>query len=152
MTRLEVDAIVNAANIYLLGGGGIDGAIHAAAGRELYNECKKLNGCAIGQAKITKGYNLPAKNVIHTVGPTDGNPNLLRSCYLSCLDLALQHSIRTICFCCIATGIYGFPREPAAKIALTTTREWYHFLSRNEYMHFNKSTESGYQKNLILIA
>ncbi|KAM6404638.1 ADP-ribose glycohydrolase MACROD2 isoform 12-T14 [Pluvialis apricaria] len=134
ITVLEVDAIVNAANSSLLGGGGVDGCIHRAAGPCLVAECRNLSGCETGQAKITCGYDLPAKYVIHTVGPiarghlTDTHKENLASCYKSSLKLAKENNIRSIAFPCISTGIYGFPNEPAAVIALNTIKEW---LSKN---------------------
>jgi O-acetyl-ADP-ribose deacetylase (regulator of RNase III) len=133
ITRQTVDAIVNAANTTLLGGGGVDGAIHRAAGPELLAECRTLCGCATGQAKITKGHRLPAKWVIHTVGPVwhdgrHGEDDLLASCYRSCFALAKQHGIRTIAFPSISTGAYGFPMERAARIAVRETQA---FLERN---------------------
>lgn len=124
ITQLDVDAIVNAANSSLLGGGGVDGAIHRAAGGELVEECRALGGCHTGEAKITRGYRLPARHVIHTVGPVwrggdHDEDTLLASCYRNSLALARQHSLRTVAFPAISTGIYGFPRERAARIAVT---------------------------------
>ena len=133
ITRQVVDAIVNAANTTLLGGGGVDGAIHRTAGPELLAECRTLGGCATGQAKITKGYRLPAKWVIHTVGPVwrdghHGEDELLASCYRSCFALTEQHSIHTLAFPSISTGAYGFPMERAARIAVREARA---FLAKN---------------------
>lgn len=129
ITTLTVDAIVNAANKSLLGGGGVDGAIHAVAGPELLLECETLGGCETGQAKITKGYNLPAHYVIHTVGPIYWAENgqesaLLASCYTNSLELARQHELRTIAFPCISTGVFRYPKDEAASIAIKTVREY----------------------------
>uniref|UniRef100_A0A8P0THB4 Mono-ADP ribosylhydrolase 1 n=1 Tax=Canis lupus familiaris TaxID=9615 RepID=A0A8P0THB4_CANLF len=130
ITKLEVDAIVNAANSSLLGGGGVDGCIHRAAGPLLTDECRTLQSCETGKAKITGGYRLPAKHVIHTVGPiAHGEPSAsqaaeLRSCYLSSLDLLLEHRLRSAAFPCISTGVFGYPSEAAAEVVLAALREW----------------------------
>ncbi len=153
ITTLEVDGIVNAANNSLLGGGGVDGAIHRAAGPALLEECRKLNGCATGEAKITKGHNLPAQYVIHTVGPvwhggTTGEDDLLASCYQKSFKLAREFTLQSIAFPAISTGVYGFPKHRAARIAI---RETLKALAENKglarvlFVCFNTETRIAYE-------
>lgn len=156
ITKLEVDAIVNAANNSLLGGGGVDGAIHAAAGPGLLEECRGLGGCETGQAKITGGYNLSARYVIHTVGPvwrggTQGEAELLASCYRECFRLTVENQILSIAFPAISCGVYGFPVPQACKIAM---KETVSFLSGKSNVNqvvfacFNETVENALRKNL----
>ena len=149
ITQQSVDAIVNAANHSLLGGGGVDGAIHRVAGPQLLEECRQLNGCATGEAKITHGYNLPAKWVIHTVGPVwqGGERNedeLLAQCYRNSLQLARQYQIQTIAFPAISTGIYGFPVERATPIALTEVAQFVQVHPSIEVVQFVCFSQSAY--------
>lgn len=156
ITGIKADAIVNAANNSLLGGGGVDGAIHRAAGPELLAECKGLGGCPTGEARITKGYNLPAEWVIHTVGPvwhggSQGEPELLARCYRSCFSLAREYGLKTIAFPAISTGVYGYPKEEAARIAVREARR---ALAENAdlasilFVCFNSATRLAYQNAL----
>lgn len=157
ITHLQVDSIVNAANTSLLGGGGVDGAIHRAAGKELLAECRTLGGCATGDAKITKGYNLPAKFVIHTVGPVwrggnSGEPEKLASCYQKSLELAVQFEIKTIAFPNISTGVYGYPKNLAAEIAISTIRNFMESHSEIEQVIFCVFDDENFQlyQNILL--
>lgn len=156
ITTLQVDAIVNAANRSLLGGGGVDGAIHGAAGPELLKECRTLNGCETGEAKITKGYNLPAKFVIHTVGPvwfggTSDEPIMLYKCYKNSLKLAEENGIKSVAFPAISTGVYGYPSEEAAKVAfkaITTFAKEAKVVEEVTMVAFDEYTEELYKKQL----
>ncbi len=149
ITQLQVDAIVNAANKSLLGGGGVDGAIHRAAGKELLEECRTLNGCETGDAKITKGYKLPAKFVIHTVGPVynGGKYNedkKLASCYRRSLEIAVQNGVKTIAFPNISTGIYGYPKQEAAEIAFNEVDQFLKHHSNIEKVIFCVFDDENY--------
>jgi O-acetyl-ADP-ribose deacetylase (regulator of RNase III) len=150
ITKLNVDAIVNAANTSLLGGGGVDGAIHRAAGAELKEYCKTLNGCETGKAKITPGFRLPAKYIIHAVGPiwrggSNGEDELLRSAYLHSLKLCKEHNIKTVAFPNISTGVYGYPLERAADIVWQTVIEWLSSETLPEKVIFAIFSDDNYQ-------
>ncbi|HEX5318998.1 MAG TPA: O-acetyl-ADP-ribose deacetylase [Stellaceae bacterium] len=156
ITRLEVDAIVNAANSSLLGGGGVDGAIHRVAGPELLAECRGIGGCPPGRAVLTRGYRLPARHVIHTVGPVwhgggEGEAETLAACYRNCLDIAAREKFRTVAFPAISTGVYGFPKERAAAIAVAAARG---HLAANEtpdtvtFVCFDAATVAAYRAAL----
>ncbi|MBZ9990286.1 O-acetyl-ADP-ribose deacetylase [Mesorhizobium sp. BH1-1-5] len=159
ITRLSVDAIVNAANSSLLGGGGVDGAIHRAAGPELVAECRMLNGCKTGDAKLTKGYRLPARYIIHTVGPVwqgggQGEAEMLASCYRRSLEIARDHDCHTIAFPAISTGIYRFPKEEATGIAVGTVSD---FLRRSTapdvvtFCCFDEHTAELYRRTIAAL-
>lgn len=160
ITILQVDAIVNAANNSLLGGGGVDGAIHRAAGPALLEECRKLNGCATCDAKITNGYQLPARYVIHTAGPvwhggSAGEEKLLASCYIKCFELARKNHVKIIAFPAISTGVYGFPKEKAARIAVRETKNEIAVNDEIEkvlFVCFNTETREAYEQALNEIA
>jgi len=159
ITTLEVDAIVNAANQSLLGGGGVDGAIHRAAGPKLLEECREIGGCPTGEARVTAGYDLPAKHVIHTVGPVwhggqDKEDQLLAACYRNSLQLAAEHDLRSVAFPSISTGAYGFPIERASRIAIRAVAD---FLAGHENMDvlfacFSEDDRDAYQKALEELA
>jgi O-acetyl-ADP-ribose deacetylase (regulator of RNase III) len=141
ITKLKVDAIVNAANTSLLGGGGVDGAIHRAAGPELLDECRKIEGCPTGESRITGGHRLPARHVIHTVGPVwtgggEGEPALLESCYANSLRLAAEQEIQSMAFPCISTGVFGYPKDLACDIAVSTVTKWLRGNERPGYITF----------------
>lgn len=153
ITTRQVDAIVNAANSSLLGGGGVDGAIHRVAGPELLEACRKLHGCATGSAKATPGFRLPAKWIFHAVGPVwnggdRGEPEKLASCYRTCLDLAREYGAKSIAFPAISTGIYGYPKELAAEIAVRICREHGDGIERIEFVCFDTTTAAIYERLL----
>ena len=156
ITRREVDAIVNAANSSLLGGGGVDGAIHRAAGPELVHACRMLHGCPTGSAKATPGFRLSAKWIFHAVGPVwngghQGEPEKLTGCYRTCLELALQHGVKTMAFPAISTGIYGYPKQAATEIAVRVCRERADScgVERIEFCCFDEQTAELYEQLLF---
>lgn len=151
ITLVNVDVIVNPANETLLGGGGCDGVIHYEAGPELLEECKKLGGCKKGEAKITKGYNLPAKYIIHTVGPVYGRENgkekeILINCYINSFELAKKYNLKAIAFPCIGTGYFGYPKDEAAKIATSVARQYANDFEKIIFVCFTKSDYKIYKK------
>lgn len=164
ITKLRLDSIVNAANESLLGGGGVDGAIHRAAGPDLFKECKTLGGCETGEAKITDAYELPCKKVIHTPGPVFGfgskhrkgatHEDLLRSCYRNCLDLAKKNECKSVAFSCLSTGVYGYPSDEAAEVAIQEVKGWLEETDNAEVMErvvfccFLEKDERAYEKLL----
>ena len=156
ITRREVDAIVNAANSSLLGGGGVDGAIHRAAGPELVQACRRLHGCPTGSAKATPGFRLPAKWIFHAVGPvwnggSQGEPEKLAGCYRTCMELAREHGVQTLAFPAISTGIYGYPKQAATEIAVRVCRERADSrgVERIEFCCFDEQTAEIYEQVLF---